>query len=90
MKAVGLDEHLVLMTVYQTCRYHKVNFLKFLLSRSLDIDLFAAGRRPRRRQNAVELYPQGYFPPHIRNVRLRNTPRPNDANDPATTPSARR
>jgi hypothetical protein len=26
MKAVGLDEHLVLMTVYQTCRYHKVNF----------------------------------------------------------------
>ena len=49
MRASGLQDYLVLLSIYQTCVYKKVSFLRFLLSSERDIDAFAqAGRkRPR-------------------------------------------
>ena len=49
VKEAGLTEHLVLLSIYQTCRVRDISFLKFLLSRERDIDTFAAGRRRRQR-----------------------------------------
>ena len=48
----GLTEHLVLLSIYQTCRVRDISFLKFLLSRERDIDAFAAGKRRRQRRAA--------------------------------------
>jgi hypothetical protein len=50
----------VLLSIYVTCRYKGVSFLKFMLSKSHDIDAFCA--RPRRRppSPAIELYPRGF------------------------------
>src|SRR6202035_1342333 len=45
MKEAGLTEHLVLLSLYQTCRVRGISFLRFLLSRERDIDAFAVGKR---------------------------------------------
>jgi len=65
MKEAGLNDYLLLLSLYQTCRYKGVSFLKFLLSRQRDIDAFCAKRRAARRPD-VELYPKGFVPPHLR------------------------
>mgnify|MGYP001584163990 FL=1 len=36
----GLEAHLILLSIYQTCNYNGINFLKFLLSKEKDIDKF--------------------------------------------------
>jgi hypothetical protein len=41
----GINEYLVLLSVYETCRFKNVNFLDFLRSRMKDIDRFVAKRR---------------------------------------------
>jgi hypothetical protein len=54
----GLNQYLVLLSVYQTCKYKGVSFLKFLLSGETNIDLFceSGGKRV---LPAIELYPEG-------------------------------
>jgi hypothetical protein len=41
----GIHEYLVLLSVYETCRFKNVNFLDFLRSRMKDIDKFVTRRR---------------------------------------------
>lgn len=60
MTEVGLDDYLILLSVYVTCRYKGVSFLKFLLSRSRDIDAFCARPRKKARSATIELYPRGF------------------------------
>jgi predicted RecB family nuclease len=60
MTEAGLDDYLILLSVYVTCRYKGVSFLRFLLSRSRDIDAFSARPTRRARSAAIELYPQGF------------------------------
>lgn len=36
----GLELHLILLSIYQTCNYKGINFLDFLLSKEKDIDEF--------------------------------------------------
>ena len=36
----GLSDYLVLLSVYQTCKYRGVSFLKFLLSQEEDVEAF--------------------------------------------------
>ncbi len=60
MKEGGLDDYLVLLSLYMSCRYKGVSFLKFLLSKSRDIDAFRARPRKRRRPTTIELYPKGF------------------------------
>jgi hypothetical protein len=45
--ANGLQPYLVLLSIYQTCVYKKVNFLRFLLSGEIDVDAFAQTKRTR-------------------------------------------
>jgi predicted RecB family nuclease len=66
MREAGLNDYLVLLSIYQTCRYRGINFLKFLLSRERDIDAFCATKRMRRRRQNIELYPKGFAPCLIR------------------------
>lgn len=34
----SIEEYLILLSIYQTCKYRGINFLKFLLSKEIDID----------------------------------------------------
>jgi hypothetical protein len=46
----GIREYLVLLSVYETCKFKNVNFLDLLRSGSKNIDTFSNGRgRPRLR-----------------------------------------
>jgi hypothetical protein len=69
VKEAGLTEHLVLLSLYQTCRVRDLSFLKFLLSRERDPDAFTRGKHRRRRSPPIELYPKGYLPPSILSLR---------------------
>ena len=54
----GLKHYLVLLSVFQTCKYKRVSFLKFLVSGETDIDVFSKGRGERVLP-MIELYPDG-------------------------------
>ena len=64
MKEPGLTDYLVLLSIYQTCRYRGVSFFKFLISEQRDVAGFRTGKR-RPRRLGIELYPKGYTPPHL-------------------------
>jgi hypothetical protein len=55
----GLADYLVLLSIYQTCRYRGVSFLKFLLSRERDVGAFCEHPRRKRRRPLIEVYPSG-------------------------------
>jgi predicted RecB family nuclease len=59
LRVPGLEDYLVLLSSYQTCRYKGINFLKFLLSRERDIDAFCQEPRQKRRSPVIEVYPKG-------------------------------
>lgn len=75
VKEAGLAEHLVLLSLYQTCRVRDISFLKFLLSRERDMDTYAAGKHRRRRGPRIEIYPKGYLPSSIGSLRRAGTSR---------------
>jgi predicted RecB family nuclease len=58
--AAGLQEYLVLLSIQQTCKYKGVSFLKFLLSRELDIDRFCQGAGKRSGPLPLDVYPKGF------------------------------
>ena len=55
-----LDDHLVLLSVCVTCKYKQVSFLRFMLSRECDIDIFAQRGKVKGRVRKIELYPTGF------------------------------
>jgi hypothetical protein len=59
LKETGLADYLVLLSIYQTCRYRGVSFLKFLLSGERDVDAFCEHPRRKRRRPLIEVYPRG-------------------------------
>jgi predicted RecB family nuclease len=63
----GLRSHLVLMSLYQSCKYRGVSFLRFMKSGMRNLDEFCQRGRPGRGQAlpAVQLYPKGFTPPHL-------------------------
>jgi hypothetical protein len=69
MREAGLNDYLMLLSLYMTCRFKGISFLKFLLSKERDIDAFCARPRMRRRSPDLELYPKGFIPPHLTGVR---------------------
>jgi hypothetical protein len=64
MKEAGLSDYLALLSICQTCRYKGVSFLKFMLSRETDLELFCEGKHLRRVSAGIEVYPKGFVPPH--------------------------
>jgi predicted RecB family nuclease len=63
----GLGNHLVLLSLYQSCEYKGISFLRFLKSGIRDVDAFRDRGKPGRGQGlpAIQLYPKGFTPPHI-------------------------
>ncbi len=62
MSEEGLSDHLVLLSVQQTCKYRGVSFLKFLLSREEDVAIYCQRGRKKKGRPRLEVYPEG-FPP---------------------------
>jgi hypothetical protein len=56
----GLSAYLVLLSVYQTCKYRGVSFLKFLLSREEDVESYCRRGCKKKRSVAIEIYPAGF------------------------------
>jgi len=40
----GIKQYLILLSVYQTCHYKGIDFLKFMLSKETDVDRFCNQR----------------------------------------------
>jgi predicted RecB family nuclease len=55
----GLKEYLVLLSIYLTCKYKGISFLKFLLSGETDIDAFCASRGRKRPMTIGQTHPEG-------------------------------
>src|SRR5262249_55336 len=72
MTESGIDDYLVFLSIYQTCRYKGINFLTFLLSRSKDVSGFCAGPRGRRSVSADDVFACGY-PKLYRKARVAST-----------------
>jgi predicted RecB family nuclease len=60
MKEAGLSDHIVLLSVYQTCKYRGVSFLKFLLSGERDVEAFCQRGLRKKRPPRLEVYPKGF------------------------------
>jgi predicted RecB family nuclease len=56
----GLSDYLILLSIYQTCKYRGVNFLKFLLSGENDIAMFRQRGRRKKGFPRLEVYPKGF------------------------------
>jgi hypothetical protein len=69
MNEKGLSDYLILLSIFQTCRYKGVSFLKFLLSRERDVDIFCKGRIRIKRPSIIEIYSKGFIPPHLKRFR---------------------
>jgi len=55
----GLNQYLALLSIYVTCEFKRVDFLRFLLSREIDIDAYAQSRSKRTSVPVVEVYSAG-------------------------------
>jgi predicted RecB family nuclease len=69
LKEDGLKDYLVLLSICHTCHYKGVSFLRFLLSKVRDIDVFCLRPRRRRRSPLIEVYPEGVERPDFRSRR---------------------
>jgi predicted RecB family nuclease len=59
----GLADYLVLLSLYQTCRYRGLSFLKFLLCRERSVDAYCEHPRRKRLGPLIEVYPSGVTRP---------------------------
>jgi hypothetical protein len=59
MSEPRLRDYLVLLTLYQTCKYRGVSFLRFLLSQEKDLDGFQDTGRTGSPRTFLEVYPTG-------------------------------
>jgi len=66
MTELGLKDYLVLLSIYQTCRYKNVSFFKFLLSREREIDRFSPSALRTNGLLVVDVYPSGFPWPYHR------------------------
>jgi hypothetical protein len=64
MSEEGLSDYLVLLSVSQTCKYRGVSFLKFLLSREEDVEVYCRPGRKKTEPAGVEIYPEGFSRTH--------------------------
>lgn len=60
MTETGLSSYLVMLSLYQTCRYKGVSFLKFLFSRERDLGTFRESKRRKRKRLSIEVYPKNF------------------------------
>jgi hypothetical protein len=65
MTEPGLNDYLVLHSIFVTCKYKGISFFQLLLSREQDIDRFCGKGRRRRRFPPVEVYPKNAMPHYL-------------------------
>lgn len=65
LKEDGIADYLTLLSLAHTCRIRGVSFLRFLLSRELDLDSFSTRRGIRRFGQEVDTYPDGFMPTRL-------------------------
>src|SRR5262249_36298657 len=56
MREQGLSDYLVLLSVYQTCKYRGISFLKFLLSGEDDVEAYCRRNR-KNKPPCIQSYP---------------------------------
>ena len=54
-----LQDYLILLSIYQTCKYRGTSFLRFLLSGEKDIDTYRDSGRPTPGPLSLQVYPEG-------------------------------
>jgi hypothetical protein len=72
----GLRDYLVLLSVYQTCKYKGISYLKFLLSGEQDVDWYREGNRKPSVWPALDMYPPGFPRRNSRNRGVGDTAEP--------------
>jgi len=82
----GLSDYLVLLSVCQTCKYKGMSFLKFLLSKEQDVDVFWQKKTQEQCLSSIELYPGGFVPRHLRSVYKKKAPQ-EQGGDPVPMPT---
>lgn len=60
----GLSQYLLLLSIYVTCEYKRIDFLRFLLSQETDIDAYSQNRSKGASVPRLELYPHGVVSRH--------------------------
>jgi len=60
LREQGVSDYLVLLGIYQTCKYRGVSFLKFLLSRQEDVVTFCGRGLKKKGRPPLEVYPAGF------------------------------
>jgi hypothetical protein len=60
MTESGLRDYLLLLSIYQTCKYRGVSFLRFLLSQDRDLDRFHDPGRIKYSRPSLQVYPEGF------------------------------
>ena len=67
LEETGIRDYLTLLSICHTCRMRGVSFLRFLLSRERDLELFRSKshRRPHCKGTELDLYPDAYMPSRL-------------------------
>jgi predicted RecB family nuclease len=60
MTETGLRDYLVLLSIYQTCKYRGISFLRFLVSQERDLNGFHDSGRMKTPKISLQIYPEGF------------------------------
>jgi hypothetical protein len=60
MTETGVRDYLVLLSLYQTCKYRGISFLRFLVSQQRDLNGFHDLGRMKTPKLALQVYPDGF------------------------------
>ena len=87
MTTDGLREYLILLSVFQTCRYRGISFLRFMLSREVDLVGFRDRKGPKVSRPLLETFPDGYIPANFAKLYERQKRRPLDGQQGEAPPT---
>jgi predicted RecB family nuclease len=87
MTIEGLQEYLILLSVFETCRYRGISFLKFLVSRETDLVGYRERKKPKLGRPLLETFPEGYIPAHYAKLVERQKRRLSEAGDGEELPT---
>lgn len=74
MTEAGVRDYVVLLSIYQTCRYRGISFLKFLRSREKDIYRFQEPAQTTCSLPSLQVYPKGFHSLQRKGERMRVKP----------------
>jgi hypothetical protein len=60
MTETGIRDYLLLLSIYQTCKYRRISFLRFLISQERDLNAFHDPGRTKSARHSLQVYPDGF------------------------------